>query len=241
MSEYSCLILCGGKGERLLPLTEFHQKCMLPVFDIPFLEYIDYKIKDFGITKNIFCCGHKAEEIIRHFGTFKNYKYSCPANFISPGARVVEAINYFYKDDIVIVFNGDSFCNITKEYFWSIYNSFVESKADICKIMVEKSSSLLASFIPHKYESEYFGAGIYFFRREFLLNLEYDDKLSIENNIILENFDRCDFVKLPNNFFVIDIGTPGNYKLVNEEDNEFGKFFRAYHQRIIDKKTHIFP
>jgi D-glycero-alpha-D-manno-heptose 1-phosphate guanylyltransferase len=241
-NNFQTLVLCGGKGERLQPLTINHQKCMLDVQGLPFLEYLDYQIHDLGIKKVVFCTGHKSEEIMKHFGTFNGYtyKYSCPLDFIGTGARIIKALPYINTDNI-IVFNGDSFCNIETETFWRLYNKFIKSNYKICKLLVNKEGSLLSSFIGHKYEKDYFGAGIYFIKSDLIRTIEYNNKLSLENDIILNNFDKTMFVKLPENFFVVDFGIPENYELINNRENKFGKFFTDFNSRITDTKTNILP
>jgi NDP-sugar pyrophosphorylase family protein len=242
-NDFQTLVLCGGKGERLLPLTENRQKCTLPIQGTPFLEYLVYQIHHYGISKITFCCGYKAEDIIRHFGTFDGheYKYSCPLDFINTGARILKAEPYYRNTNNLIIFNGDSYCNLDPETFWRLYNKFIKSESKICKLLAHKDKSLLASFIGYKYEKDYFGAGIYFIKKELLKDIEYNDKLSLEEDIILNNFNETLFIKLPNNYFVVDIGTPENLGVLNDNTTAFGRIFRDYNSRIRDTKIGLFP
>jgi mannose-1-phosphate guanylyltransferase len=63
-------ILCGGRGERLKPLTNDLQKAMLPVGpkSLPLLTYILSLLKHHGITEIALLGGYRAEDIKRHFG-----------------------------------------------------------------------------------------------------------------------------------------------------------------------------
>ena len=45
------VILAGGKGTRLLPLTKNLPKPMAPVNNIPFLSYLIFSLKKIGIKK----------------------------------------------------------------------------------------------------------------------------------------------------------------------------------------------
>lgn len=213
------LILCGGLGERLRPLTDNHQKCMLSVQGRPFLEYTVDKIKQLELNPPIFCCGHKADEVINHFGN--GYKFSYRAD-INTGARIKEALNLIQSDNF-IVFNGDSYCNIDYNYFWYIYKEFVNFGKDVCKILVHKNNSIFASYI-HSSVYDYYGAGIYFFKKSYVESLENDDNLSIEDDIIpnCKNIYNC---AIPEEFFTIDIGTKENYEMVNSKENKYGRFF----------------
>lgn len=224
------LILCGGLGERLRPLTDNHQKCMLPVQGRPFLEYTVDKIKQLELNPPIFCCGHKVDEVINHFGKDTNgYKFSYRAD-INTGARIKEALSLIHSEHF-IVFNGDSYCNIDYNYFWYIYKEFVNLNDDCCKILVHKKNSLLASYIQTSIYGSY-GAGIYFFKKSYIESLEWNNNLSIEDDIIpnCKKIYTCD---TPEEFFVIDIGTKENYEIVNDKENKYGRFLADANKRIV--------
>jgi len=63
-------ILCGGRGERLKPLTDYFQKVMIPVGPkkAPLLEYILALDRHHGITKVSLLTGYRSEDIRRYFG-----------------------------------------------------------------------------------------------------------------------------------------------------------------------------
>jgi NDP-sugar pyrophosphorylase family protein len=63
-------ILCGGRGERLKPLTDYYQKTMIPVGPkkLPILAYIVALLKHHRISKVAFLTGYRAEEVKRYFG-----------------------------------------------------------------------------------------------------------------------------------------------------------------------------
>ena len=63
-------ILCGGRGERLKPLTDYFQKTMIPVGPkkLPILAYIVAMLKHHGITRIALLTGYRADEVKRYFG-----------------------------------------------------------------------------------------------------------------------------------------------------------------------------
>ncbi len=63
-------ILCGGRGERLRPLTDYFQKVMIPIGPkkLPLLAYIIALVKHNGITKVTLLTGYRSEDIKRYFG-----------------------------------------------------------------------------------------------------------------------------------------------------------------------------
>lgn len=62
------VILAGGLGTRLLPITRTVPKAMIPVCGRPFLEYQLALLKDHGVTDIILCIGHLGEILASHFG-----------------------------------------------------------------------------------------------------------------------------------------------------------------------------
>lgn len=53
------VILAGGKGKRLLPLTKNLPKPMAPINNVPFLSYLIYSLKQQGIKKILILVGYK--------------------------------------------------------------------------------------------------------------------------------------------------------------------------------------
>ncbi|HZO91582.1 MAG TPA: NDP-sugar synthase [Chthonomonadaceae bacterium] len=62
------VILAGGKGTRLHPLTRHIPKPMVPLFDRPVLEHTIALLKSHGIRHLIFTLSYRARDIIEYFG-----------------------------------------------------------------------------------------------------------------------------------------------------------------------------
>ena len=62
------LIIAGGEGERLRPLTSDRPKPMILVAGRPILEYQVGWLRREGVTDVVFLCGYKASVIEEHFG-----------------------------------------------------------------------------------------------------------------------------------------------------------------------------
>ena len=65
----SAAVLCGGRGERLRPLTDFFQKTMIPVGPSrrPILEYIVRLLSFHGLDEVALLTGYKTSEIRDYF------------------------------------------------------------------------------------------------------------------------------------------------------------------------------
>jgi NDP-sugar pyrophosphorylase family protein len=61
MSDLTAVILCGGKGERLKPLTDHLPKALVPLRAKPVLFHMMEYLAQSGISRFILCLGYKAE------------------------------------------------------------------------------------------------------------------------------------------------------------------------------------
>ena len=106
------LVLAGGKGERLRPLTDTVPKPMAPVAGRPILEYqIDW-LKDAGVENVVFLVGYRWESIRSHFGDGSRYgvtiSYSVESSPLGRGGAIKQGFPLAADDDgPVVVTNGD--------------------------------------------------------------------------------------------------------------------------------------
>jgi len=105
------VILSGGLGLRLRPLTDDKPKALVPVQGRPISEYqIEWLVKEGGIDAVTFACGYKWERLKEHFGSSFNgvpIEYSVEQEPLGTGGGVKKAIRMNQSDDLTIVTNGD--------------------------------------------------------------------------------------------------------------------------------------
>ena len=121
MSSVTGIVLCGGKGTRLRPLTHYIQKTMVPVGvkQKPLLEYVVRLFKFHGIKDLVFLVNYKAEQIINYFedgsrfGVNISYVEDDPTSKGTGGAMLT-AYNKGVVDtrDTLIVYYGDIITNM---------------------------------------------------------------------------------------------------------------------------------
>ena len=63
------VILVGGQGTRLRPLTERIRKDMLPLVDRPLLAFTFEHLRGHGVRRGIVSCGYLPTQIKAHFGS----------------------------------------------------------------------------------------------------------------------------------------------------------------------------
>jgi NDP-sugar pyrophosphorylase family protein len=67
------IILAGGRGKRLKPITDYVPKPLVPIKNIPIIEWQIKYLEKFGIKEVIICTGYKTEMIQNHLN-MKNIK-----------------------------------------------------------------------------------------------------------------------------------------------------------------------
>jgi len=81
------VILAGGLGTRLRPLTETVPKALIPVGGRPFVDYQLELLKRSGIDDFVFCVGHLGEKVQRHLGDGR--AYGCSIRYSYDGPRLL--------------------------------------------------------------------------------------------------------------------------------------------------------
>ena len=72
-NSLQCIVLAGGLGTRMRPLTETLPKAMLPVAGKPFAEHqLEFLIAN-GVTEVVYLIGYRGNLICRHFGTGEHW------------------------------------------------------------------------------------------------------------------------------------------------------------------------
>lgn len=70
------VVLAGGLGTRLRPLTETLPKVLIPVAGRPFIEYQIEQFRRYGVTDLIICVGHLGHMIEEHLGDGRRFDVS---------------------------------------------------------------------------------------------------------------------------------------------------------------------
>ena len=111
-SKVTALILCGGKGERLRPLTESTPKPLVCINSRPILSYLLDHIKSYEIFDVVVATGYLSDKIQEFFES--SYTELNVKIVNSGDADILERINSCvpYIEGDFIVFYGDTLANI---------------------------------------------------------------------------------------------------------------------------------
>lgn len=108
------VVMAGGFGTRIAPLTNSLPKPMLPILNIPMMEHIILQLKDIGITEFVVLLYFKPEIIKNHFGDGSSrgikIDYVLPDDDYGTAGAVKKAEKYLQNEQFIIV-SGDLVTN----------------------------------------------------------------------------------------------------------------------------------
>ena len=117
------VILAGGEGIRLRPLTHQVPKPMVPVNHRPFLEYLLKMLKENGVSEVVLLLGYLPEKITQHFGDGSsfgvNIKYSIGEVSDKTGTRIKNAQRLL--DDVFLLMYCDIYWPINLSRLFESY------------------------------------------------------------------------------------------------------------------------
>ncbi len=107
----SAILLVGGMGTRLMPLTSKTPKPMLQVAGVPFTEHQIRKAAQAGISEIVLATSYKAELFEPYFGDGAKFgikiKYAVEESALGTGGGIRNAAALLDDCDQVVIFNGD--------------------------------------------------------------------------------------------------------------------------------------
>jgi dTDP-glucose pyrophosphorylase len=220
------VLMAGGKGERLRPLTEKTPKPLLKLGNKAIIEYNINNLSKFGIENVYISVKYLADQIVDYLGDGE--KYGLNIRYIREdeplGTLGAVTLVDHYESDTVLVMNSDLFTNLNLEEF---YNHYMEEGADMAiatfpyvvsvpygVLNIENSSVTSVAEKPtYTYHAS---AGMYLIKKEYF-NL-------IPKNTFYNATDLMDLLfsmqkkitYFPIVGYWIDIGKPDDYKKAQE-------------------------
>jgi histidinol-phosphate phosphatase family protein len=114
MTVSQAVILCGGRGERLRPLTDEMPKPMVSVNGRPFLQYLLEQLAENGLNRFVLLTGYLGEKIVEYFGDGSSWGWSIsysngPVEW-STTKRIHEALDQI--DEQFLLLYSDNFAQL---------------------------------------------------------------------------------------------------------------------------------
>lgn len=228
------LLLVGGKGTRLRPLTIHTPKSIVPIFNRPFLSYQIELLKQIPeIDEIILSLNYQPRRIEELFGDGKDFGVKLRYVVEPVPLGTAGAVRYAGESltDSVLVFNGDVITQIDLAAVVALHRQR-KALATIVLTPVDNPSAyglvetdsdgnvrrFLEKPKPEEITCNTINAGIYVLEPSTFDRIPKDTAWSIERSFFPSLVERGDtFVSYVSRGYWIDIGTPDKYVQVHRD------------------------
>jgi NDP-sugar pyrophosphorylase family protein len=168
------IILAGGRGKRLRPITDYVPKPLIPIKNIPIIEWQIKYLKKFGISEVIICSGYKTEMIENYLNNKKlgiKVTFSIESKPLGTGGAIKKAGKKI-KDKSFLVINGDTITNIDLKKLIKKENSIASIQLRTKFGILQTDKNKIIKFIEKKeITNVWMNAGIYHLNKETIKEL----------------------------------------------------------------------
>lgn len=181
------IILAGGRGKRLRPITDYVPKPLIPIKNIPIIEWQLKYLKKFGIDEVIICTGYKQDMIENYLDAKKigiKIRYSIEKTPLGTGGAIKKAAKMI-KDNSFFVINGDTITDIDLKKLSKINNSIAAVELRTKFGILETEGDKITKFKEKKEVLDlWMNAGIYYLQKSILKDLPI--KGDIEKTVFVD-------------------------------------------------------
>jgi len=225
-AEVDAVILVGGLGSRLRPLTLSAPKPMLPTAGLPFLTHLLSRIADAGIEHVVLGTSYKAAVFESEFGDGSKLglqiDYVVETEPLGTGGGIANVASRL-RHPTTLVFNGDV---LSGADLGALLDSHENNNADVTLHLVRvgdprafgcvptDSEGLVTAFLEKTQDppTDQINAGCYVFKREVIDRIPKGRALSVEREVfpglLSDGLRVCGYV---DSTYWRDMGTPEDF------------------------------
>lgn len=225
-ARVDAVVLVGGKGTRLRPLTIATPKPLLPTAGVPFLTHLLSRIADAGIEHVVLGTSYKAQTFEDEFGDGSDLglqiDYVTEEEPLGTGGGIANVAPKL-RHDTVMVFNGDVLSGMNLHHLLETHG---DHEADVTLHLVRVHDARAFGSVPtdadgnvlaflEKTEdppTDQINAGTYVFKREIIDRIPRGREVSVEREVfpglLASGAKVCGFV---DSSYWRDMGTPDDF------------------------------
>jgi mannose-1-phosphate guanylyltransferase len=226
------VILVGGEGTRLRPLTYTTVKAMVPILNKPFIQYLVQYLNNHSIDDVILAMGYKPDTIKKYFSevtTDSKITYSIESTPLGTAGAVKHAANHLSKENTFFIFNGDIFTDLDLTEMLK-YHKMNKAKVTIALTPVDDPTQFGVVELDTRQRVLRFcekpgleeapgnliNAGTYIVENEILDYIPEDRRCMFEHDIFPQLLSEgVPVYGYTSSIYWMDMGTPGKYFRLN--------------------------
>lgn len=223
------VIMAGGLGQRLLPLTATTPKPLLKVGGKPIIDHNISRLISFGVDNLWISVKYLGEQISDYFGNGESRKVKIDYVWEDQPLGTIGAVSKIkdFKHDYVLVSNSDLLTNLDYEQF---FLDFLNQDADMSVLTIpyhvnvpyavlEVNNKIVSSFKEKPLYTYYSNGGIYLIKRSILGLIPENsrfDATDLLEKLINEGYKVTSF---PLSGYWLDIGSPEDFSKAQVDIN----------------------
>lgn len=215
------IILAGGKGTRLKPLTTSIPKPLVPIDDMPILEVILLQLRHYGFTDVVMAVNHLADLIMAFFGDGRkwglNIQYSIEDSNLGTAGPLSLIKNL---DENFLVMNGDL---LTTLDYGDLYNSHISGEHDVSIACYKKEVKIdlgvlkiengqFVDYIEKPVYNYDVSMGIYMMNKKVIEHIPYNTRLDIPDLMLNLRDNKFNIRCYSRDYYWLDIGRIDDYE-----------------------------
>lgn len=226
------IILVGGEGTRLRPLTYQTPKQMLPLVGVPMIECVFEELASHGVTDAVLSLGYLPDRFIEAYPTNViagvRVAYAVEPEPLDTAGAIRFAATYAGIDETFLVVNGDVLTNLDVTKFLA-FHRIQGGEATIALHMVEDPSRFgvvptttdgrVIAFVEKPPRDEaptnLINAGTYIFEPSVLERIAPSGRVSLERDTFPALAAAGVLFAMPDNAYWLDTGLPQTYLQAN--------------------------
>lgn len=181
------VILAGGFGKRLKPLTDTRPKPMIEVLNIPIIEWQIRWLRRFGIKDFIICAGYMKEMIVDHIGNGSRFdsriEYSFEEKALGTGGALLNAKELLSNEGSFFVLNGDVLTELDPNKLLSNANSgvlaVVPLRSPFGVVELDENSQVRGFIEKPEISDKWINAGLYLFTEDVFSYLPIEGNIEV--------------------------------------------------------------
>jgi len=221
-----CVIMAGGRGERLRPLTDDTPKPMLHLGGKPILEHNIDNLVSYGVVKIYISVRYLGQQIVDYFGDGSSKGIEIQYIWEEEPLGTAGALSLIKSigSEYLILMNSDL---LTDMDFEDLYLKVLDRKADVGVASVthtvkvpygifEEQDKQIHGLKEKPVFTNYANAGIYILKRELIRRIPENAYYDITDLLVLLISEKCLLIHNPIYGYWIDIGQLQDYANAKE-------------------------
>ena len=223
------VVMAGGLGSRLKPLTDKVPKPLLKIGNKAVIDHNIDRMKSYGVKNFWISINYLGDKIKAHFVIKSDTKIKI--EFIEEAKPLgtigaVGKINNFINDNVLIT-NSDILTNLDYESF---FEDFIKNDADMSVVtipydvnipyaVIETDNDIVLSFKEKPKYTYYSNGGIYLVKKSVLKNIPKNKLFNATDlmNVVLEK--KLKLISFPITNYWLDIGSHEDFKKAKRDIN----------------------